>query len=257
MCEHVFVTVHREGNVGHRRIRAVNRRVQGDLGELSAMEWLASKGGLVWLPLGHSPDIDLMAELDGRLLRIQVKTSTLRRGGPDGHDRWDVAIATNGGNRSWNGTTKRFDRGAVDHLFAVVGDGRRWFIPAAAIEATCALKLGGTKYSEFEIEPGTPFEALIYGEKNINRIDAFSLGECQSGQMDATVNRTAMPTEVRILPPPSSRVAATAQILFRPKRQATIPRRPCEEAGLRAGDRLRVRADGPGRVLLEKIVAPE
>jgi bifunctional DNA-binding transcriptional regulator/antitoxin component of YhaV-PrlF toxin-antitoxin module len=45
-------------------------------------------------------------------------------------------------------------------------------------------------------------------------------------------------------------------VLFRPKRQATIPRRPCEEAGFRPGDRLRVRADGPGRVLLEKIVSP-
>jgi len=46
-----------------------------------------------------------------------------------------------------------------------------------------------------------------------------------------------------------------AQIVLRPKRQATIPRRPCERAGLRAGDRLRVRADGPGRVLLERIEA--
>jgi hypothetical protein len=46
----------------HRRERAVNRRVQGDLGELSAMEWLASKGALVWIPVGHSPDVDLLAE---------------------------------------------------------------------------------------------------------------------------------------------------------------------------------------------------
>ena len=49
----------------HRRERAVNRRVQGDIGEFSAMEWLRSKGALVWIPLGHSPDVDLMAELDG------------------------------------------------------------------------------------------------------------------------------------------------------------------------------------------------
>jgi bifunctional DNA-binding transcriptional regulator/antitoxin component of YhaV-PrlF toxin-antitoxin module len=42
-------------------------------------------------------------------------------------------------------------------------------------------------------------------------------------------------------------------VLLRPKRQMTIPKAPCEEAGLLAGDRLRVRADGPGRVLLERI----
>jgi bifunctional DNA-binding transcriptional regulator/antitoxin component of YhaV-PrlF toxin-antitoxin module len=42
-------------------------------------------------------------------------------------------------------------------------------------------------------------------------------------------------------------------VLLRPKRQMTIPKRPCEEAGLLAGDRLRVQADGAGRVLLERI----
>lgn len=58
------------------RERSINRRVQGDLGEASAIEWLTSKGALVWLPVGHSPDVDLMADLDQRLLRVQVKTST-------------------------------------------------------------------------------------------------------------------------------------------------------------------------------------
>jgi len=42
-------------------------------------------------------------------------------------------------------------------------------------------------------------------------------------------------------------------VLLRPKRQATFPKTPCEEAGVCPGDRLRVRADGPGRLLFEKI----
>ncbi|HET7121592.1 MAG TPA: AbrB/MazE/SpoVT family DNA-binding domain-containing protein [Solirubrobacterales bacterium] len=42
-------------------------------------------------------------------------------------------------------------------------------------------------------------------------------------------------------------------MLLRPKRQMTIPKEPCDSAGLAAGDRLRVQADGPGRVLLERI----
>jgi len=33
----------------------------------------------------------------------------------------------------------------------------------------------------------------------------------------------------------------------------TIPKGPCEAAGLEDGDRLRVQADGPGRILLERI----
>jgi bifunctional DNA-binding transcriptional regulator/antitoxin component of YhaV-PrlF toxin-antitoxin module len=46
-------------------------------------------------------------------------------------------------------------------------------------------------------------------------------------------------------------------VLLRPKRQVTFPRTPCEEAGIAAGDRLRVQADGPGRIVVEKIDAPK
>jgi hypothetical protein len=241
----------------HRRKRAVNRRVQGDIGELSAMEWLASRGATVWVPSNHSPHIDLMAEWDDCLIRVQVKTSTFRatiKAG--GEERWRVAICTNGGNRSWTGLTKKFDPAKVDYLFVLVGDGRRWFIPAHLVEAARSLALGGTKYSEFEIERGTPFEELVYGSAAANTIAGATPlpGECQSGQMDLTVNQAAMPTQVRILPPPS--FPSSRQVLLRPKRQATFPKAPCEEAGIAPGDRLRVSIDGPGRLVFEKIEPP-
>jgi len=41
--------------------------------------------------------------------------------------------------------------------------------------------------------------------------------------------------------------------VLRPKRQVTIPKLPSQEAGFISGDRLRVRAYGPGRVVLERI----
>jgi hypothetical protein len=213
------------------------------------MEWLASKHAVVWVPFTHSPHVDLMAELDGRLVKIQVKTSTYH-GSKRENDRWQISIATNGGNRSWTGLAKRFDPRHVDYLFVLVGDGRRWFIPAHHVEGSRGLTLGGAKYSEYEVERGTALEGLIYPKAN--RIVASPLGECQSGQMDQTVNLTAMPTQVRILPPPST----TRQVLLRPKRQVTFPKAPCEEAGIAAGDRLRVKVDGPGRIVFEKIEAP-
>jgi PD-(D/E)XK endonuclease len=235
----------------HLRERAVNRRVQGDIGELSAMEWLASKGATVWVPFNHSANVDLMAEFDDRLVKVQVKTSTYR-GSNARHGRWHISIATNGGNRSWTGLAKRFDPRHVDYLFVLVGDGRRWFIPAAHVEGSRSVVLGGAKYSEHEIERGTSLDALVYSDPN--RIGPIPTppGECQSGQMDQTVNLTAMPTQVRILPPPS---ATSRQVLLRPKRQMTIPKAACDEAGLVSGDRLRVRADSPGRVILERIEA--
>lgn len=216
------------------------------------MEWLASRGATVWVPFNHSPHVDLMAEWDDRLVKVQVKTSTFRGPVKSGEERWRISIATNGGNRSWTGLAKKFDPARVDYLFVLVGDGRRWFIPAPFVEAVRSIAVGGTKYSEFEVERGTPFEDLVYGSAAANTIAGVPslAGECQSGQMDLTVNQAAMPTQVRILPPPS---AASRQVLLRPKRQMTIPKGPCEDAGLAAGDRLRVQADGPGRVLLERI----
>lgn len=35
-------------------------REQGDIGELSAMHWLAEQGARLYLPVGHSPDVDLI-----------------------------------------------------------------------------------------------------------------------------------------------------------------------------------------------------
>jgi PD-(D/E)XK endonuclease len=235
----------------HRRERAVNRRVQGDIGELSAMEWLGSRGATVWVPFNHSPHVDLMAEWDGTLTKVQVKTSTFCTIKKFGDERWHIAIATHGGNRSWTGLTKKFDPAQVDYLFVLVGDGRRWFIPAGLVEAARSLALGGRKYSEFEVERGTNLEAAVYSPSHLNRIVPSTAGECQSGQMDLTVNQAAMPTQVRILPPPST--TTSRQVLLRPKRQATFPKAPCEEAGIVAGDRLRVQADGPGRIVFEKI----
>ena len=83
-------------------------REQGDIGELSAMQWLAEKGACIYVPVGHSPDVDLIAVIGDRTLRIEVKTATYWDG-----SRWGVGIATRGGNQSWSGVVKRFDPARV------------------------------------------------------------------------------------------------------------------------------------------------
>jgi PD-(D/E)XK endonuclease len=126
--------------------RLINRRRQGHLGEASAIEWLTRQGATVFIPFGHSPDCDLVADFAGRLLKVQVKTSTVHELTERGHERWTVHVATNGGNQSWTGVAKRFNATRADLLFAVVGNGRRWLIPARAVEGTTAIRLGGDKY---------------------------------------------------------------------------------------------------------------
>jgi hypothetical protein len=127
-------------------------RQQGDAGELSAMTWLVEHAYHVYLPLGHSPDCDMIAARDGRLEGVQVKTSRVWR-----NRRWEVTLCTRGGNQSWNGVVKRFSSDRCDSLFVLVADGRRWFLPSSAVEGESKLALGGPKYAAYEVEPGRPF----------------------------------------------------------------------------------------------------
>jgi hypothetical protein len=169
-------------------------RGQGDQGERSAMLWLGARGAGVFMPVFHSPDFDLIADWGAGLVRVQVKTSNCFRNG-----RWDVTVCTRGGNQSWNGLIKYLDPNRYDYLFVLVGDGRRWFIPAADIDATCGLRLGGPpKYARYEIEPGEPIRPRAADARLSDPLAGFP-----SGQRDQTVNLAAKPSQVRILPPPS------------------------------------------------------
>lgn len=245
--------------------RLINRRRQGDLGEASAIEWLTRRGANVYLPLGHSPDVDLVAEINRNLLRVQVKTSVYA---PNDR-RWSVAIRTNGGNQSWTGTSKLFDPSTVDYLFVLVGDGRRWFIPAAAVESATTLSLGGTKYAEYEIDPTKAILPLVLGgREDPSKIVGPNSGEYPRGQRMAAVNGPVQPSQVRLLPPPLSssrpikptryerKLGQNGQAVINQKRRITIPQRPFFEAGFVNGGRVRVRSEGHGRVVIEQIELP-
>src|SRR5947209_3374125 len=119
-------------------------RGQGDLGEWSAMVWLAGQGAAVFIPIAHCRDYDMIADWGEGALRVQVKTSAVFD-----QRRWYVAVCTRGGNQSWNGLVKRLDPSRYDYLFVHVGDGRRWFIPSSVVEGGTKIALGGPKYGEF------------------------------------------------------------------------------------------------------------
>lgn len=230
-------------------------RRQGELGELSAIEWLSWSGAIVFVPLGHSPDVDLIADFGRGPFRIEVKTGT-HRNGPS----WQVPISTSGGNQSWNRVVKRFDPERCDYLFVLAGDGRRWFIPTAALDCARAVSVGGTKYGEYEIEPGKPLSEAVALQSRV------PLGECQSGQMDQAVN---LATHVYGGSNPPSPIPKVGSSFVQPrhtwaagnrgetrvnyKRKVTLPPGAVLEAGLNVGDRLRARAAGCGRVILERI----
>src|SRR3982750_596010 len=134
-------------------LKQANPRNQGSIGEAVAASWLTQAGYSVWVPFGHSPDYDLVAGRDGRLFRVQVKTSTQHLEG-----RWSVAICTRGGNQSWNKVIKTLEPSRYDYLFVVVADWRCWFIPSSEMDAQSCIRVGGPKYARFELDPPQPFE---------------------------------------------------------------------------------------------------
>jgi len=127
-------------------------RGQGERGEMIAALWFAERGASVFPPLFHtSRDFDFIIDWERGPERVQVKTSTVFRNG-----RWDVTVCTRGGNQSWNGVVKRLDPARYELLFVVVGDGRRWLIPADQVAGGSSVRLGGPKYAAWEIDRGRP-----------------------------------------------------------------------------------------------------
>jgi hypothetical protein len=63
---------------------------------MSALLWLWEKGYRPAVPLGHSPDYDLLAEIGFRAVRVQVKTSTVFRKGA-GSSLFAPAVGTKAG----------------------------------------------------------------------------------------------------------------------------------------------------------------
>lgn len=124
---------------------------QGDQGEAQAVAWLMGQGWTIALPIGNCSDYDLVTEIDGRLMKVQVKTTRYFRG-----NRWDVGLATSGGNQSWNGLVKRFSSTRCDYLYVHTACGRRWFIPSGLVGGGNAIRLGGPKYAAYEVDPGSP-----------------------------------------------------------------------------------------------------
>jgi hypothetical protein len=227
-------------------------RQQGDLGEAAAIHWLTSIGAVVAFPLFHSRHYDLIADLGRRLLRVQVKTS---RHAVDSTGHFAIQLATAGGNQSWTGTVKKFDPTTVDYLFVLVGNGRTWFIPSHEVEGRRCIHLGGPKYSEFEVELKPSLDAL--GDRPRLESNA-EPGEYPSGQRGWTVNPMALPSEVRILPPPSDsgerhEPPAVGRTRMSANHQVTVPLAVAAASSIEPGDRFRVESDGTGRFVMTRI----
>ncbi len=130
---------------------------QGDLGEASALEWLVS---LERSSGCSSPSVARRTTTSSRRLNWAIVPDPgqdLAVQDPKRNKQLGGELETRGGNQSWRGTVEaRSSPSRCDFVFVVLVDGRRWFIPSAAISARRTITVGGVAYRSFEVEPGRP-----------------------------------------------------------------------------------------------------
>jgi hypothetical protein len=114
------------------------------------------------------------------------------------------------------------------------------------------IHLGGIKYSEFEVEPS---RVMVTQVADPALESAPEPGEYPSGQRGGAVNAMALPSQVRILPPPSDTAdspdprRADADV----RHQVAVPLAVAATCSIEPGDRFRVESDDPGRFVMTRI----
>ena len=173
-----------------------------------------------------------------------------------------MQLATSGGNQSWTGVVKKFDSTRCDFLFALVGDGRRWFIPSNEIEARHSICVGGDKYSEFELGPthrfdradvdGSKLAAPEGGRRSRRAGPACKVGASVLSGFDSHPPHLSPPSggDLHSLEHEQPAVGRTKMSSHH---QVTVPRAVAAACKVGPGDRFRVESDGQGRFVMIRV----
>lgn len=121
-----------------------NSKNQGDIGLAYSIAYL-SRIGVVSLPLTDNQAYDVLVDIDGKIYKVQVKTSQSKKK----NGCYEVALKTCGGNKSRN-FVNLFDKNKVDYLFILLDDNSQYFIPTSEIDNKSTITLGNL-YKNFQI----------------------------------------------------------------------------------------------------------
>lgn len=127
----------------------LNRTTQGNIGLGMAIAHFTMKCWTVCVPLNDNQPYDLVVEFEGKLQRVQVKTTGFKRGGKRGGDNYCVALKATRHNRS-GFKTNLFDSASCDYVFVLTEAGDKYLIPATEITAQHEIILYA-KYDKFKV----------------------------------------------------------------------------------------------------------
>lgn len=128
----------------------MNSRQQGNIGIGQAIAYFAIRQWPAFSPLSDMQRYDLIVDIEGKLNRVEVKTSTLQK--PNGS--WEFNLRTFGGNQSWNKVVKSVSAEDADMLFLHCIGADSYFMPTEVVKDKSTITVGNL-YSEYKLEyPG-------------------------------------------------------------------------------------------------------
>lgn len=113
--------------------------IQGELGLVNAIKTLTEKGYTVSVPLIDNQDYDLVVDINGKLGKVQVKSSRTY----SKYGTLQVQIKKVRSNKTVN-NIYHFDNTKVDYVFIYEVKGRAWLIPSADITVKTLLSMNDT-----------------------------------------------------------------------------------------------------------------
>lgn len=132
--------------------------LQGNLGLGKAIEYFTSHGIHVAIPLNDTQPYDLIADFNGGLQRISVKTSRNQ----NSPTSFSVQLRNTGGNRTGSVRQVKFDNSSCDYLFIYTADERLYLIPTKELSIANSICVGN-KYTEYLVQIRT-FQNFIEDE---------------------------------------------------------------------------------------------
>ena len=118
--------------------------MQGNLGLGKAIAYFTSHRIPVAIPLNDTQKYDLIADFDGKLQRISVKTSKYTE---TNGASYQVQLKNSGG-AGGKSVIRNFDNASCDYVFVYTIDEKTYLIPSKEITSKSSITVG-IKYQEY------------------------------------------------------------------------------------------------------------
>lgn len=120
--------------------------IQGNLGLGKAIEYFTSQSIPVSIPLNDTQKYDIIADFNGKLQRISIKTSRYKKS----ENSYEVMLKNTGGS-SGNNKIRLFNNQDCDYIFIYTANEELYLIPSKEIQATNSICVGN-KYNEYKVK---------------------------------------------------------------------------------------------------------